>query len=150
MVFIRDWNFNSQYSFLLKQQSECSNLRLYSMAWFERDQTAKAKSTMAWEIVQRLIFHMTDFVLFHCTFALICFICSNIATGHKGSQHLPYYTVLQTVLQSLYTYVDTVVYCSPSSSVVALISELEGPVPALLKAWTTTPYWANFFRLSSV
>lgn len=39
---------------------------------------------------------------------------------------------------------------SPSSSVVALISVLDGPVPALLKAWTTTPYWANFLRLSRV
>ena len=38
----------------------------------------------------------------------------------------------------------------PSSNVVALISVLDGPVPALLKAWTTTPYWANFFRLSRV
>ncbi len=38
----------------------------------------------------------------------------------------------------------------PSSNVVALISVLDGPVPALLKAWTTTPYWANFFRLSKV
>lgn len=39
---------------------------------------------------------------------------------------------------------------SPSSRVVALISLDEGPVPARLKAWTTTPYWANFLRLSRV
>lgn len=38
----------------------------------------------------------------------------------------------------------------PSSSVVALISLDEGPVPARLKACTTTPYWANFLRLSRV
>lgn len=37
-----------------------------------------------------------------------------------------------------------------SSSVVALISLDDGPVPARLNACTTTPYWANFFRLSSV
>jgi len=43
-------------------------------------------------------------------------------------------------------------YCipvSPSSSVVAANSAEEGPVPALLLACTTTPYWVNFFRLSS-
>lgn len=37
---------------------------------------------------------------------------------------------------------------SPSSSVVAATSVDDGPVPALLLACTTTPYWVNFFRLS--
>lgn len=59
------------------------------------------------------------------------------------------HTLLNCISQSSPHFLQLAVHL-PSSRVVALISVLDGPVPALLKAWTTTPYWANFFRLSKV
>lgn len=87
-----------------------------------------------------LLLHLT--IIFMCSFWIFKFF-------FLQSLLFSFHTLLNCISQSSPRFLHLAVHL-PSSRVVALISVLDGPVPALLKAWTTTPYWANFFRLSKV